>query len=262
MFLLYHTKSAPTGSRLATYLGIDSGTELDAEQPQDVLIRWGSGAAVRRRPQRAVNLRTAITAASDKLTALTLFQEAGVPCPNFSLTAGDLEYPLLRRSRHGAGGRGIKFLMEGDNTRRGDNDFFVEFIDKSAEYRIHVLNGRCIKVQQKVYRPDEATLKRRNPIIWNHDNGYIFTELPNVDVPRRMKVAAVGAVTTLDLHFGAVDIIEDYGGNFYVLEVNTAPGLIPTTLTTYGDALARTLGITPAGMAEVEWPEGTPGLEG
>jgi glutathione synthase/RimK-type ligase-like ATP-grasp enzyme len=39
----------------------------------------------------------------------------------------------------------------------------------------------------------------------------------------------------LGLDFGAVDIIQDDGGNFYVLEVNTAPGLEGQTIKSYAE---------------------------
>jgi D-alanine-D-alanine ligase-like ATP-grasp enzyme len=47
---------------------------------------------------------------------------------------------------------------------------------------------------------------------------------------------SVEAVAALGLDFGAVDIIEDKEGNFYVLEINTAPGLEGHTVTSYAKA--------------------------
>ena len=51
-----------------------------------------------------------------------------------------------------------------------------------------------------------------------------------------LKEAAVKAVNSLGLDFGAVDICEDEEGNPYVFEVNTAPGIEGTTVEKYHTA--------------------------
>jgi len=53
-------------------------------------------------------------------------------------------------------------------------------------------------------------------------------------------VVALAAVSALGLDFGAVDIIyNEHENQYYVLEVNTAPGLEGTTVEKYAEAFAK-----------------------
>jgi D-alanine-D-alanine ligase-like ATP-grasp enzyme len=59
-----------------------------------------------------------------------------------------------------------------------------------------------------------------------------------VNVTQELKDIAIGSVNILGLNFGAVDVIYNEKENkYYVLEVNTAPGLSGTTLEKYVDAI-------------------------
>ena len=51
-----------------------------------------------------------------------------------------------------------------------------------------------------------------------------------------VRAQSVAAVRSLGLDFGAVDVVERQN-KAYVLEVNTAPGLVGTTLEKYVDAI-------------------------
>lgn len=104
--------------------------------------------------------------------------------------------------------------------------FTVGIDGNRVEWRAHVVNGRVILLQQKV------RTRERSPaytsLIRNTTTGYVYSV--NFDryfhesaIPR-VKRTAIEAVAALDLDFGAVDIIQK-GGECYVLEVNTAPGL-------------------------------------
>ena len=54
---------------------------------------------------------------------------------------------------------------------------------------------------------------------------------------------AVGALAALRLDFGAVDVITDGESMSYILEVNTAPGLINETAEWYASRFADILGV-------------------
>jgi glutathione synthase/RimK-type ligase-like ATP-grasp enzyme len=53
--------------------------------------------------------------------------------------------------------------------------------------------------------------------------------------------AAINACKALGLDFGAVDLIQDIKGNYYVLEINTAPGLEGATVANYAAAFTEAL---------------------
>ena len=55
-----------------------------------------------------------------------------------------------------------------------------------------------------------------------------------------MDLLAISAVDSLGLDFGAVDIIwNESEDQYYVLEVNTAPGVEGTTLQKYTEAILK-----------------------
>ena len=85
----------------------------------------------------------------------------------------------------------------------------------------------------------DAQEKRRrsgvetNSKIRTEEHGWVFCR-GNVQVPDDVKLQAESAVSALGLDFGGVDVIwNEKEQQAYVLEVNTAPGLEGTTVTTY-----------------------------
>jgi glutathione synthase/RimK-type ligase-like ATP-grasp enzyme len=112
---------------------------------------------------------------------------------------------------------------------------YVEYIKKKEEYRVHVAFGHIIDVQRKGRNrdvPDEDV----NWQVRNHGNGFIYMR-GGVDIPDCCRSLALAAVESLGLDFGAVDVIwNEHEDRWYVLEVNTAPGLSGTTLEKYADA--------------------------
>ena len=98
------------------------------------------------------------------------------------------------------------------------------------EYRVHVFQGKVIDVQQK-----KRKLGYDGPStgIRNHSNGWIYARC-DVNPPAVILEASVSAVDILGLDFGAVDIgYRERDDRAFVFEVNTAPGLVGTTLDKY-----------------------------
>jgi glutathione synthase/RimK-type ligase-like ATP-grasp enzyme len=117
----------------------------------------------------------------------------------------------------------------------GAAEFYTQYIPKQFEYRVHVVGNEVVKVSQKVATNQEDY----DPVVWNHTTGFTFRNV----LPTAMVLGlGLGAVRSLNLHFGAVDIITGVDGKEYVLEVNTAPGIIDSTLEDYGVALSRMIG--------------------
>ena len=80
-----------------------------------------------------------------------------------------------------------------------------------------------------------------NTGIRNHSNGYIYARV-NVDVPPLLLSSSLSAVNLLGLDFGAVDVgYRERDGKVFVFEVNTAPGLVGTTLDKYANAFKEYL---------------------
>ncbi len=136
-----------------------------------------------------------------------------------------------RHTLTGHSGQGIRMVSEGELQQA---PLYVKYIKKAAEYRVHVAFGEVIHVQQKVVRKGEQ------PKDWkvrNLENGFIF-QSEGVELAEAGKEAAITAVKALGLDFGAVDLIwNGVHKSFYVLEINTAPGLgNQSTLNAYVNA--------------------------
>lgn len=89
------------------------------------------------------------------------------------------------------------------------------YIDKAAEYRINVLQGRVLCVIEK-------SAKDAKDIVWRQGQTEIlyWSEWP-LDGCKK----AIEATLLSGLDFAGVDVIADKKGNHYVLELNTMPFL-------------------------------------
>jgi len=106
---------------------------------------------------------------------------------------------------------------------------YTQYVKKKKEFRVHVVGGEAIDVQQK----KKKTGSEVTTLIWNHDHDYVFCH-NDVEEPEELRKLGVAAVAAVGLDFGAVDIIyNQYQDKCYVLEVNTAPGLCETTCGKY-----------------------------
>lgn len=142
---------------------------------------------------------------------------------------------LARTSITGSSGSGI--IVVRPTAPIPDAPLYVEYIPKLVEYRVHVVNGKVIFVQQKK-RDSEAEQDKDQKLIRSYNNGWVFCPLELDEVSEEVKDAAVHAVNGLGLHFGACDIvIHRDTAKPYILECNTAPGIVsPTLLAAYQEA--------------------------
>jgi hypothetical protein len=100
--------------------------------------------------------------------------------------------------------------------------WLMEFVPSSAEFRVHMVNHKVIRVVVKRRRPECGT----EPTVPIRSNAqYSFQHVHDGALPK-LEDAALLALGALSLDAGAADVLrrlED--GKYVVLEVNTAPGL-------------------------------------
>lgn len=240
-FLLYHRRSRPTGVVIARALGVLAGENLPAGAPRpDNIIRWGSRASLPAyvSQSRVVNSTVAVARASDKLGSLRVLRDAEVTVPNFSENPEELALPLLGRRVHHARGTDIVLCLQKGDWARKPRDYYVEYVPTVREFRVHVVDGRVIRVQGKYLDQQELEV----PWVRNYKHGYRF-RAPRLRLrPDRLETST-SAVRALGLDFGAVDLLVADSGRTYVLEVNTAPACSPLTAAGYVTTFARMLGI-------------------
>jgi glutathione synthase/RimK-type ligase-like ATP-grasp enzyme len=199
-------------------------------KPGFLNIGWGNKLAC---PAHFVNSPTQVAVATNKLAAFSLLELAKIPVPKFTdskdVAAEWVQQgnTVFARSAGGQGGSGIYVVNDANDLP--DADLYTQYIKKKKEFRVHVFKDKAILVQEKRKKKDAEA----NYLIRSHNNGWVFCT-KDINEPDGLRVLGVAAVASLGLDFGAVDIIWNEKLNkLYVLEVNSAPGLCPTTTELY-----------------------------
>jgi glutathione synthase/RimK-type ligase-like ATP-grasp enzyme len=212
----------------------------------DLVINWGNTHVPNWRFDSRCDLNNPdnVRIAACKLATFNKLEENHVPTPRFTtsretattwLDSGSTI--LCRTLLNSHSGRGI-IVVQPDNTLQ-DAPLYVEYKKKRAEYRVHVFGGEVIDECHKRKRNSEERPENFNTFIRSYNNGWVFCRDGLLPDPNRSRIA-IEAVSALGLDFGAVDMIyNEREQQYYVLEVNTAPGLEGTTLTKYLDVFRR-----------------------
>jgi len=148
---------------------------------------------------------------------------------------------VARKTLVGHSGEGI-VLMGGEHTKViTDAPLYVKYKKKRHEYRVHFLRESqttcvVVDVTQKKKRKGAEFLDTK---IRNHKNGWVYAR-EAITEPKDLRQQALAAAFASDLDFGAVDLIwNELEDKCYVLEINTAPGLVGTTLHNYVNAFVK-----------------------
>lgn len=208
-----------------------------SQRQEDVVINWGTAGSDGLNPSHAV------AAACNKRDCLHILRDNSIPIPDFTNNRAEAgnwidegSLVVCRTLLRGSAGNGI--IIAEDKDSIVDAPLYTRYIKKRHEYRVHVFNGEVIDVQRKARSSsvEDADVDWR---VRTHDNGFVFVR-EDVDVPQHVKSMCIDSVAGLGLHFGAVDIVHNERQNqFYVLEINTAPGLEGQTIISYADAIQR-----------------------
>lgn len=206
----------------------------------DLVVCWGHGA-----PPGLGNGAKFLNpkVLKDKKAEHLWLAEKGVSVPTVSSKP---KVGFVGRSNNHQGG---KDLLNG-----GGHDFWVEKIETTQEFRIHILGGVSIRAGMKVprenYYPAGALtakeLKEKgghilHPWVRSYDGGWRLSYGPSAQehVRQSLRNAAKAAVAALGLDFGAVDVALLQGGGVVVWEVNKAPGLEGGSLKKYAEKLIQ-----------------------
>lgn len=202
-----------------------------------------SVALTRRFPRNSVFQVTPQTL--NKVEQFVAFQQHNVSCPKAAVTAEGarnlaVKSLFARTLINSTGGKGI-IEFESSQEVYPRAPLYTEYIPKKAEYRVHVFNGEVIDIQQKKKKREFEG--DRDTRIRNLANGYVYTR-ENIVPPADLADLAVRAVAACNYSYGAVDVIYNEKQNkCFVLEVNSRPGLMGTTLAKYSEALINTFNL-------------------
>lgn len=232
-------------------------------RPDDVVINWGfngdipvlknTNIVVLNKPRKIKN-------ASSKIDCLQLLHNDGVPVPQFATNMQEARKlfdntPMVycRTLTKASKGKGIVLAKNSDELVSAP--LYTAQLDNTIEYRVHIFDGEVIDIVQKrkmrKERREDKGIGGVDMNVRNLMNGWSFTrgDLTLKDENGEYYYAlidiALEAFKTLEIDFCAIDIIKDSHDDFYVLEVNTAPGMTPGTTThrRYSEAIAKYCGI-------------------
>lgn len=203
----------------------------------DVVINWGSTKNYPAGPL-ILNKPYNVAVAANKSSTFAVLDNENVSIVPWTantdivkswLAAGS--QVVVRSILTGHSGEGISILQP-DTVEIPVAPLYTRYVKKDKEFRVHATTAGVILTQRKIRDPE------REPTNWqirSHENGFIFA-IKNVEPNEARDTLALQALKVMGLDFGAVDIIEK-NDVFYVLEVNTAPGLEGNTLEVYAKSL-------------------------
>jgi len=209
-----------------------------------LLVNWGSSEINRPIPEGALvlNKPESIAFAANKLNTFNkLAQDERTQnnLPRFTTdkaVAASWEKDVyVRHVLTGHSGRGIQIVEAGGELP--DAPLYTGYIKRQDEYRVHVAGGEVIFVQRKARKldvPDDQV----NWKVRNLEGGFIYAN-EGVEISEDVKQLCINAIEILGLDFGAVDLVNTRKGKFFILEVNTAPGLGGTTLEKYAEYFTK-----------------------
>lgn len=179
---------------------------------------------------------------TDKLTQLNTFNQHGINHPPYTTSRNqalswlaDGGVVMCRTLLRSSEGKGIVISETPEQLVRAP--LYTLYLKKKKEFRVHVVQGKVIDVQEKRKKKDfEGT---RETKIRNTANGYVFCR-DNLQVPEGLCELALRATQVLGYTVGAVDVSYNEKQNVLtVLEVNACPGLMGTTLDKYRNRIVE-----------------------
>ncbi len=219
-FFLYPNMARRPGSLLGTYLGMPHGTrDVMENRRYTYVIRFGCTARISHMPsERTINRLEAISRNTNKLQSLEIMREAGIQTVPFSINPNDLIYPVVGRSSNHIGGSDIRLYLQPADLEYMEGSrpsFFTQYIPRQNEWRVHVANHKILCILLKVPQRENY-----NQLLCSH-SGWRYVEIS--DVPSDL-MHSLTVIDTIDLDFGAVDVMQGMDNQIYFLEANTAPG--------------------------------------
>lgn len=200
-------------------------------QAGDCVISWGAGDA--NLPTGALNKK--ITAIINKMDFFVRLRDTNY-IPDFRTTRGgaeSLKFPVFCRTTI-EGKDGVGIVVAENVSQLVQAPLYVEFIQKTAEYRVHV--GRfadgtltVIGSQKKTFSFDGTGDQR----IWAGDGAHLSDEWDTA--PAAVTECVLGAFKKFpEVTFAGFDVIyNSQNDTAFVLEANTAPMMTPTTTKRY-----------------------------
>lgn len=261
-----HGKTRPALSEKKGMIVIGWGCKTDKPTSVGTFITLNHPDSIRLNRNKLESLKNLEAAG----IAVAPFVSANTVLAAIDNGVSSINLPLVGRKKFHQGGKGFWTCLTKTQVSKAIGqgaEYFQNFLDIKTEYRLHVFQGEAINMQKKVERTniagafvsqhgerirnvaakkgkelDKKTMdyvlddlgkrqERPDEIIKSNTRGWKFSQITKAK--DGLKNIAIQAVETIGLDFGAVDCCETVDGGFYIIEVNTGPGLQGTPFDAY-----------------------------
>jgi glutathione synthase/RimK-type ligase-like ATP-grasp enzyme len=226
-------------------LGIHTLRSQDPPKRRRAVINWGNTHSWDANHLHVLNRPSEICRLVNKLTFFQTIGRTGY-APEWTVDrdwARTWEKGVARTILTGSGGAGIVVFNEGDDIPEAP--LYTKYEKKTHEYRIHLgrhLDGyKVIAVQRKVFVKGELE-QPKNWDVRNLENGFVYHTQDRNNVPEAVALAAYNVFFKFGVTFAAMDVIyHEKSDKAFVLEGNSAPGLIDRTAEAYAQYFKEVL---------------------
>jgi len=174
--------------------------------------------------KHVLNQSEHITFNKQKHKAGLKLMQAEIFTPQVYLTKQDVEYPCMGRKYEHSRGEDINYIINKEELEKDSSNYYTKFIPSISEYRIHIFKGKPTRISKKIKASSNS-----HPFIRSYLRGWRFQDTfewkLGLTLLKEVYVKAVESVQTLNLDFGAVDILITKDKKPCILEVNTGPRL-------------------------------------
>ncbi len=209
------------------------------------VVNWGASQMpenYQRKLKHIVNHPACLSVAINKREFFECMDQHGVNIPEWTTSRAEAQEWLdngikvmARTLLTAHSGRGIIVCTEGAVPPA---PLYVKYVKKKDEYRVHYIKGSDEDFVQRKARV--RGIDNPNWDVRNLGGGFIYANDPaNVGIiPLEVRLQSKLAFEASGLDFGAVDVLwNQHYGKAYVLEMNTAPGLVGKTVDFYSKGL-------------------------
>lgn len=172
---------------------------------------------------------------SDKVTFSKIFEDSKyLPKTAFTLkNAKNLQFPIIAKPAKGFSAQGIEIFKTIKDLEKADTskfDLYSEAKDIKTEFRLFVMNGRIIHLAERIKnsKNDKSVgVKKSDEKI---DLVYIDQDLDTFPpkLLRKLLLIDTEVRQKVNLDFYDIDLILDTDDNFWIPEINGAPGIGPS----------------------------------
>jgi glutathione synthase/RimK-type ligase-like ATP-grasp enzyme len=250
LFILPYNAASASAKSLAEGLGVRRIRRTNSKfvgSPDKTVVNWGNASVSAEVAKcKILNSPEAVNLCSNKLSFFKHVKENSDTCiPDFTESLEEARgwadqgfMVVAREALRGSGGAGIQLATLPEHVVNAP--LYTKYVNKRDEYRVHILFGEVKTIQRKALPKDMAG----GDVNWkirNHANGFVFVRNEDRPIPEAVKAEAMKAYNSIPgLDFCSVDVIwNQHRGMAYVLEVNTASGLVGSTLDEYVEAFKK-----------------------